>query len=981
MNTRKCIQRKWLLAAVLLMAWPAKAEQTTDADQQASTATVSTQKKGSWLKRAVSWFGDAWSGYDPAYSVPSFYDWAVQLQNTSSWESLETKSQEGMDVMMRSRPSHKIGPYFGWNFLFYGATIDLSTIGKPKTKGKNEFTLSINSNLLNLDLIRRRTGGDFDIKRMRFTDFTGHTTDLTDWVRQYNAGDYIKNSLTGFNLNIFTNHRKYSNPAAFSNGAIQLRSAGTPIVGFGYTQQKVESDIAWIFSDAAADLSVDEHGNALFSDQIWESNLEKYSDMGDIGAFFALYDMLDNAWPYMTSTPEKANVARSLLTNKFPTLTKIDDWHLQLGYAYNLVFSRRLLLGLSLVASPGIKHVRSTNEGSFTNEMADVFAELVNSHEGTNLTSNDFILDFDDRHVNLNIFGRASLVWNHNRWRAGVTGTFSKYYYNHHGMDIDNSFANLTAYVGYCFGRKKEYRHDGAKRRDYIMAALTKSQIAEISDTLPRSNVSTRAAIAALPADSLRRSPYAPGGTRRYHLDHIDLDIQGCDLVAGPDGRYGTFEITDGYVTPGQDSEQRTVAGTVLDIDKDGVMSFKMGHNSSIRAGNWWKSQLRKDQIVNQWYPELLFYALRGKLTLNVRGRIFGTKQPVQLVLDDVCINRGKEARTFKQMGVKTFRSRSAHSIEGQALVNGRQCRVYIEQRKRGKSTQLYISRFYPAMSSWMKHLSDNKPLSRISMPGTHDSGSSSIASNAIGSAGHTQNFAVGEQLRDGIRAFDIRLKSDMHFGHTLKCRERFDSTMVEWDRFLADNPSECIVAMVGSDEGGKWSDEMRQNFQTIIDKYPHRFVENFAPATPLGQVRGKILVLKRQEQCPFGRLLKFQDNAVFSYDGFHVEDVYKEFKSWKKLRLVEQHLRESFEADDPGTWYVTFCSIAWSPRRHTPYSYAWGARNIRKPININLNMLIEMKDYSELGMVFLDYYNNHGENPQLVQSIVKSNFQIDNAE
>ena len=361
------------------------------------------------------------------------------------------------------------------------------------------------------------------------------------------------------------------------------------------------------------------------------------------------------------------------------------------------------------------------------------------------------------------------------------------------------------------------------------------------------------------------------------------------------------------------------------------------GHDGNFRAGNWWKSQLNIDQLPNQWYPEMLHYALRGKLTLYLRGRIFGTKKPVKMELDDFYINHGKETQSFSQTGIKSFRSRSTYSIEGRAIVNGRECRVYIEQKKRGKATMMYVSRVYPANAEWMSKLDDDRPVSTISMPGTHDAGTASLPESPVVNTAHTQNFSVHAQLLDGVRAFDIRLKKDLRYGHMFACRERFDSTMVEWEQFLTEHPSEVIVAMIGVDGGGKWVPELIENYKALIAKYPHRFVEKFDARTKLGDVRGKILVIKRQEGCPFGKLLKFEDNAVFSFDCFEVEDVYKEHKTFKKIKLVENNLRRAFENEDPEKWFITFNTIAWDPRHHRPYYSSWGALNIRKPMNIRL--------------------------------------------
>ncbi len=263
--------------------------------------------------------------------------------------------------------------------------------------------------------------------------------------------------------------------------------------------------------------------------------------------------------------------------------------------------------------------------------------------------------------------------------------------------------------------------------------------------------------------------------------------------------------------------------------------------------------------------------------------------------------------------------------------------------------------------------------------------------------AAHLQNTTTQEWLTmESPEGMDVKMRSqmsnrlgpyfgynwlfygvtvDLKYGHWLNARDAFDSTMVAWDRFLDEHPTECIVAMIGSDGGGKWNDELARNYRSVIEKYPHRFVEDFDASTRIDEVRGKILVIRRQEDCPFGKLLKFADNAVFDYDCFRVEDVYKEHKTWKKVKLVEQNIREAYENENPNKWYITFNSIAWSPRRHTPYSYAWGGRAIRKPMNKTLREFVELKDYVDFGIVFLDFYNDHGEQPQVVETIINSNF------
>ena len=590
---------------------------------------------------------------------------------------------QGVDMKMRSRVSNRLGPYFGWRFLFFGATVDLTTIGKGDNKRKNEFTLSINSALFNIDLIRRRTGGDFILQNLDYSDPVYGDLDLKEILNWKHAdlGDYVKNSLTGININHFINHLKYSNPAAFTNGAIQLRSAGSPIVGIGYTRQQVETKTSEIFGSIGLGLLPDTKGQPLVDEnkynelvQLSETNPDQYRQ--------DLTNILRTGWSNLAGKENERSV-KNFLTNRIPSVTTVDDWHIQLGYAYNVVFSRRLLLGLSAVLSPGVKHVRANNDESYVAQEAQVFCDIINEVENREkkVTPDDFHYNYRDTYFNVNAYLKASLVFTYDRWRAGINTWFSDYLYKHKGMTVNNRFGNVDVYVGYCFGRKKEYRPKGEMRNDYLMATLTSRQISEMRETQPKSNIDLGPAY----RDSLGKTP-------RYHTDKIEIGINGCELALGPEGKYGWYEIEDGYVTPRQDTDGRLKKGTTLEIDKNGSFEINAGHKSNFRTGNWWKTQLEENQVPSQSNPEQLYYALGGKLTLYLRGPIFNTENPVKLEINDFYVNHGKETKKFYQVGVKSFASHSPNSIEGETQINGQRYRVCIEQKKRGKSTQLFVS-------------------------------------------------------------------------------------------------------------------------------------------------------------------------------------------------------------------------------------------------------------------------------------------------
>ena len=64
----------------------------------------------------------------------------------------------------------------------------------------------------------------------------------TDVIRGTDFGG-LTSTIKGFNLYYIFNHRRFSYPAAFSQSTIQRRSAGSPLLGIGYTQHSL--DVNW----------------------------------------------------------------------------------------------------------------------------------------------------------------------------------------------------------------------------------------------------------------------------------------------------------------------------------------------------------------------------------------------------------------------------------------------------------------------------------------------------------------------------------------------------------------------------------------------------------------------------------------------------------------------------------------------------------------------------------------------------------------
>ncbi len=176
---------------------------------------------------------DAFDAIDSNYVERIGYNFTAMLQATTNYEfySIGTRNYVERLTFMQ-HPDLRVGPYFGWKWLFLGYTFDVSNIGTRKTSS-SRTELSIYTSMIGVDLIRRSTGNDFFIGRVR---------GLGDEARSYEGQDcqFIKSRMTGINLYYNFNHRRFSAPAVFSQSAIQRRSAGSWQLGTSITLHRVD---------------------------------------------------------------------------------------------------------------------------------------------------------------------------------------------------------------------------------------------------------------------------------------------------------------------------------------------------------------------------------------------------------------------------------------------------------------------------------------------------------------------------------------------------------------------------------------------------------------------------------------------------------------------------------------------------------------------------------------------------------------------
>lgn len=192
------------------------------------------KKTGSWIKRFIRSFDD----YDTAYIEPNYYNYTAMLQNTNFYQLyfLEgtTTDDKTQQLRMSPSPSFKVGPYFGWRWLFLGYTVD--ALNPTKAAKSTEFSLSLYSSMIGADFVYINSTGDFTIRGSKgFSDAV---------ARSVKGAEFSGMDAYTLSLSVYYvfNHRHFSYPAAFSQSTVQRKSCGSWMLGLSYTQQRISFD-------------------------------------------------------------------------------------------------------------------------------------------------------------------------------------------------------------------------------------------------------------------------------------------------------------------------------------------------------------------------------------------------------------------------------------------------------------------------------------------------------------------------------------------------------------------------------------------------------------------------------------------------------------------------------------------------------------------------------------------------------------------
>lgn len=218
----------------------------------------------------------------------------------------------------------------------------------------------------------------------------------------------------------------------------------------------------------------------------------------------------------------------------------------------------------------------------------------------------------------------------------------------------------------------------------------------------------------------------------------------------------------------------------------------------------------------------------------------------------------------------------------------------------------------FKVYNNWMKDIRDDTLLSKLALPGTHDSGTFTSHSNIV----KTQTINFAEQLNYGIRFFDIRIrhtrnKFALHHDRVY-LGQMFGDFLGNVSQFLRQNPSETILFRLKEDH--KPDEHNTRSLKETLKHYLANPMYNSeywhtsdiykSPDLKMGDVRGKYIIISDNYE--------FHDSGI-AYWHFKKQDEYSVRTNWdlyKKWEAVRNHLDLARNGYD-SQFYINYLSAS----------------------------------------------------------------------
>ncbi|MBO7114425.1 MAG: hypothetical protein J6V95_04565 [Bacteroidaceae bacterium] len=287
------------------------------------------------------------------------------------------------------------------------------------------------------------------------------------------------------------------------------------------------------------------------------------------------------------------------------------------------------------------------------------------------------------------------------------------------------------------------------------------------------------------------------------------------------------------------------------------------------------------------------------------------------------------------------------------------------------------------ANERWMSGLPDTIRVCRVSIPGTHDSGTAGVGI-LMRHYARTQTLSIDGQWDAGIRFFDLRPKlvgKELKIYHgPANCHISFKEALVILKEKLQQNPTEFSIVMTNNAGGGQAAVDM--TMELIRTVFPAGMLASFKADMRVADIRGRILFIHRNAPSAgidypgvatrgwpgngtsrnVGIVSKQGESAVlWAQDYFTSGNNNKETYLGNKWNQINR-LISSFHDVEAGTWCIN----------HTSGYTGTGIRtNIRhNSDSTNARLLDYLKGHQEpIGIIPMDFPGQ-----ELIDAIIRCN-------
>lgn len=266
----------------------------------------------------------------------------------------------------------------------------------------------------------------------------------------------------------------------------------------------------------------------------------------------------------------------------------------------------------------------------------------------------------------------------------------------------------------------------------------------------------------------------------------------------------------------------------------------------------------------------------------------------------------------------------------------------------------------------WMKDLDDEREITDLSIPGTHDSG----ALHSIGDvSGKCQSLDIEDQLCIGVRFLDLRLRlvgDEFRIVHSFVDQATdFDGVLQYAVEFIEENPSEFLFISIKEDKEAK---NPKGDFATLLEEMLSEYdtiVKDSSVPKSVKEARGKIYLISRYEGAAVG-IPAFEgwlDSDSFAMGNVYVQDEYKVESAEEKQEAVDKALAVSASGKYALTLNFNSCYLT---TESFPPTYAATVAQDMNPY------VIEKADEAvgAMGIVICDFVTD-----ELVRAIWEVNF------